>query len=75
MIRKLCVAGSVSAVSLLCFAAAAAASPIGLVLAGPDAASLLSLVCSPITQQSYATGFDPVTGQPEGDVYVSSTCT
>ena len=36
--------------------------------------NLLGYDCGGITEASYATGFDPASGYPTGDVYLSTTC-
>ncbi len=54
--------------------AASAATTISLDLPQATAFSLLGYSCGGIGEQSYATGFDPTSGFPMGDVYLSTTC-
>jgi Fibronectin type III domain len=55
-------------------AATAVAAPVSLLLPQSTAFSSLGHSCGGIQEQSYATGFDPLTGNPTGDVYVSTRC-
>jgi hypothetical protein len=54
--------------------APAGASPAALYLPGGAAFAVLGHSCGGIQQQAYATGFDPASGYPTGDAYVSTTC-
>ena len=48
--------------------------PVGLILPQGDAFAILGASCGGIQEQVYATGFDPVTGYPTGDVYLKTSC-
>lgn len=48
--------------------------PLDLVLPQGDAFAILGHSCGGIQEQVYATGFDPVTGYPTGDVYLKTGC-
>jgi hypothetical protein len=52
----------------------AAAAPAPLVLSQSTAFSFLGHSCGGIQEQSIATGFDPATGYPTGDVYIQTRC-
>ncbi|HUY66093.1 MAG TPA: IPT/TIG domain-containing protein [Acidimicrobiales bacterium] len=54
--------------------ASAAGTTFTLDLSQNAAFSLLGYDCGGINEQSYATGFDPTSGYPTGDVYLSTTC-
>ncbi len=54
--------------------AASATTTISLDLPQATAFSLLGYSCGGIGEQSYATGFDPTSGYPTGDVNLSTTC-
>jgi hypothetical protein len=49
-------------------------TPLDLVLPQGDAFAILGHSCGGIQEQVYATGFDPVTGYPTGDVYLKTSC-
>jgi hypothetical protein len=53
---------------------ASAASPVSLLLDQGTAFSYLGHSCGGIQEEAFATQFDPVTGYPEGDVYLSTRC-
>ncbi|HXQ61242.1 MAG TPA: IPT/TIG domain-containing protein [Acidimicrobiales bacterium] len=76
--RKLVTGVSVLAISLLGVAAlagsASAATTFQLNLSQSTAFSLLGYWCGGISEQSFVTGFDPTSGYPVGDVYMSTTC-
>lgn len=57
-------------------AASAAGSPVvlALTLPGGDAFTVLGHSCGGIQEESVASGFDPVSGYPEGYVFLSTTC-
>jgi hypothetical protein len=55
-------------------ASTAAAAPVSLLLPQSTAFSFLGHSCGGIQEQSYATGFDPSTGDPTGDVHISTRC-
>lgn len=48
--------------------------PAGLILPQGDAFAILGASCGGVQEQVYATGFDPVTGYPTGDVYLKTSC-
>jgi hypothetical protein len=52
----------------------ATASPISLLLPQGTAFSFLGHSCGGIQEQAFATGFDPVTGYPIGEVYIQTRC-
>jgi hypothetical protein len=63
------------AVALCAFVATgAAAAPISLLLPQATAFSFLGHSCGGIQEQAFATGFDPATGYPAGDVYLQTRC-
>ena len=79
MIRRLVSAGvAVATMSLgllgSATGASAAPTPTLLALNGAQAFAVLGASCGGIQQQSYATGFDPSTGYPQGVVDLSTTC-
>ena len=55
-------------------AIAVASSPVPLTLSQGQAFKILGYWCGGIKEQAYATGFDPATGFPAGDVYMQTTC-
>lgn len=50
------------------------AAPVSLLLPQSTAFSILGHSCGGIQEQAFATGFDPVTGYPTGDVYIQTRC-
>jgi hypothetical protein len=48
--------------------------PASLLLPQSMAFAILGHSCGGIHEKSYVTGFDPATGYPAGDVYLSTTC-
>ncbi len=54
--------------------AAVAASPTALLVPQADAFSVLGHSCGGIQERAFATGFDPSSGFPIGDVYLSTSC-
>lgn len=50
------------------------AAPLSLLLPQSTAFGILGHSCGGIQEQSIATGFDPVSGYPTGDVYLRTTC-
>jgi large repetitive protein len=52
----------------------AAAAPVPLLLPQSNAFTVLGHSCGGIQEQVYATGFDPASGYPTGDVYLSTRC-
>jgi hypothetical protein len=48
--------------------------PLGLFLPQGEAFAILGYSCGGIQEQVYATGFDPVTGFPTGEVYLKTSC-
>ena len=48
--------------------------PAGLLLSQSTAFSILGYWCGGIQEKAYVTGFDPTSGYPTGDVYLSTTC-
>ena len=55
-------------------AGAGAATPIRLVLPQGDAFAIVGYDCGGIAEQAFATGFDPSSGYPTGDVYLRTSC-
>ncbi len=49
-------------------------SPASLLLSQSTAFGILGYWCGGIKEKAYVTGFDPATGYPSGDVYLSTTC-
>jgi Fibronectin type III domain len=49
-------------------------TPVRLSLPQPNAFAILGHSCGGIREETYATGFDPATGLPTGEVYLSTTC-
>jgi hypothetical protein len=79
MARRLVIVALTSAVALLGVATlgatrASAASPISLLLPQSTAFSILGRSCGGIQEQAYATGFDPASGYPTGDVDLTTRC-
>lgn len=74
LIRRLVCATAVSAVVLLLAPPAALAAPISLVLPQGAAFSILGHSCGGIQEKSFATGFDPGSGYPTGETYISTRC-
>ena len=79
MVRK--VVGSLVALSVVVpvlFMVGGKASATGttftLNLSQNQAFALLGYDCGGISEKSYTTGFDPTSGYPTGDVYLSTTC-
>ena len=50
------------------------AASVTLSLPQSNAFAILGASCGGIQEQSYATGFDPVSGHPTGDVYLQTRC-
>jgi Fibronectin type III domain len=48
--------------------------PAGLLLSQSTAFSILGYWCGGIKEKAYVTGFDPTSGYPTGEVYLSTTC-
>ena len=48
--------------------------PGNLLLPQSTAFAILGYSCGGIQEHPYVTGFDPTTGYPTGDVYLSTTC-
>jgi hypothetical protein len=63
-----------TAVALLIAAPLALAAPVSLLLPQGTGFSILGHSCGGIQEKSYATGFDPSSGYPTGDVYISTSC-
>lgn len=78
MIRRAITASVVFAafvpVMVLAAGPASASSPVQLLLPQGTAFSILGYDCGGIREQVYANGFDPATGYPTGDAYLSTTC-
>ena len=49
-------------------------NPLSLILPQGDAFAILGASCGGIQEQVYATGFDPVTGYPTGNVSLKTSC-
>ena len=67
-------AGSGWLVSIPASQAGAATGPIPLTMDGASAFAVLGHWCGGITQHDFGTQFDPASGYPDGDVYLSTTC-
>ncbi len=69
-------AATVVASILVCLglASTASAAPIQLLLPQSNAFAILGYSCGGIQEQSYATGFDPASGDPTGEVYIQTRC-
>jgi hypothetical protein len=52
----------------------ASASPTALLLPQANAFAILGHSCGGIQEQVFATGFDPTSGYPVGDVYMKTSC-
>src|SRR5690349_4016024 len=74
MSRKTTLGALVCALSLTIAAPAAAATPVQLLLPQANAFAVLGHSCGGIQEKTYATGFDPASGYPAGDVYLSTRC-
>jgi len=78
MIRRASVAAitlaGILGATILMAGPASAGSPVQLVLPQSTAFSVLGYDCGSIGEQVYVNGFDPVTGYPTGDAYLSTTC-
>jgi hypothetical protein len=75
MARRTVLAALVAALFCLSLAAAAdAANPTSLLLPQSTAFSILGRSCGGIQEQAFTTGFDSVSGQPIGDVYLQTRC-
>ncbi|PWU24547.1 MAG: hypothetical protein C5B48_05820 [Candidatus Rokuibacteriota bacterium] len=55
-------------------ASAALAAPVQLLLPQSTAFAILGHSCGGIQERAYATGFDPASGDPIGDVYIQTRC-
>jgi len=53
---------------------AAASTPISLLVSQSSAFGYLGRSCGGIQEQAFATGFDPVSGLPDGAVYLQTRC-
>jgi hypothetical protein len=75
MSRK-AVAGALASALILwsLTASAALAAPIPLLVSQALGFAYLGHSCGGIQEHSYATGFDPASGYPTGDVYLSTRC-
>jgi len=69
-------AGALGAALTLCgvVVSAALAAPTHLLLPQSTAFAILGHSCGGIQERVYATGFDPTSGQPVGDVYIQTRC-
>src|SRR5262249_50859431 len=69
-------AGALACALILCCLGgpAALAAPVSLLLPQSLAFTILGHSCGGIQEQAYATGFDPASGYPTGDVYLSTRC-
>ncbi len=74
MVRIRAVGVIASIVLCLCLAASASAAPTQLLLPQSIAFSILGHSCGGIQEQSFATGFDATSGDPNGDVYIQTRC-
>ena len=73
MARRSLIATLVVAVSVA-VPAAGAATPTSLLVPQSTAFSVLGHSCGGIREQAFATGFDPTSGYPIGDVYLQTRC-
>jgi hypothetical protein len=55
-------------------ASSASAAPASLLLPQSTAFAILGHSCGGIQETAYATGFDPASGNPTGDVYIQTRC-
>lgn len=62
------------ACAVMSLAVGAAAAPLPLLLPQSTAFSFLGHSCGGIQEQAFATGFDPASGYPTGDVYMQTRC-
>ena len=69
-------AGALGAALTLCgvVVSAALAAPTHLLLPQSTAFAILGHSCGGIQEHSYASGFDPASGYPVGDVYIKTSC-
>jgi len=78
MVRKRIVAAvagaMLPAMLVVATSSSASASPIPLVLPQNNAFAILGYWCGGISEHVFATGFDATSGDPLGDVYMSTTC-
>jgi hypothetical protein len=75
MRSKLIIAGVLASVASLAGAgSAAAATTTQLLMPGNAAFSILGYDCGGINEHAFASGFDPASGDPQGDVYMWTTC-
>ncbi len=73
--RRVTIVAALAAGMLVGTAGAARASTtIQLLLPQSNAFSILGHSCGGIQEQAFATGFDPTTGYPTGDVYMQTRC-
>src|SRR5262249_16248885 len=73
--RKTAIRALVCALSSCCVVASSAtADPVSLLLPQSIAFSILGHSCGGIQERAYATGFDPASGYPIGDVYIQTRC-
>jgi hypothetical protein len=72
--RTVVVAAAMIAGMVVLSPAASASSPIELLLPQGPAFSILGHSCGGIQEKVYATGFDPASGYPTGDVYLQTRC-
>lgn len=68
------IAGGTLLGTLVLVSTAASASPLSFVLGQNQAFGILGHSCGGIQEKVYATGFDPTSGYPVGDVYMSTSC-
>ena len=74
MIRRLSLAFAISAACVVGFVASAEAAPVSLVLSQSAAFSILGHWCGGIQEKVYAIGWHARTGDPFGDVFMSTRC-
>jgi hypothetical protein len=75
MVRRIASAlALVAAIVVGVAASASAATPVSLVVPQGTAFGYLGHSCGGIQEKAYATGFDPVSGYPVGDVFMSTRC-
>jgi hypothetical protein len=72
--RKVLFSAAVAAPALLSLSTTAEAAPIQLSLSQSAAFSILGHSCGGIQEQTFATGFNAMTGDPRGAVFMKTTC-
>ena len=73
-VRVLAIAAMGVSGVLLAGPSGATSSPLSLSLPGSTAFAILGYDCGSITQYDYASQFDPTSGYPDGNAYLSTSC-